>query len=552
MAKDINQITHNLIEICDKLSIRYAVLAPGSRSAPLALAFIRKENIKHFVVSDERSAAYMALGIARKTGETVALVCTSGTATLNFAPAIAEAYNQGIPLLVLTADRPVEWVNQGENQTINQENIYEPNIRKSYRLNISYPDIDAEKEAYRLLSEAIHKCKFPFPGPVHVNIPLREPLYENYKEASIPDYKLIRQENAVIDLSKNRYKELFQQLVTPKKVMILAGMLAPDTKLRRTLNKLFTLTDLVFVRDITANLSDFERAITFPEQIIKDADENLLKKLQPELLITFGNYIISKELRQFIRNYPPKYHWHIGIHSSFIDTYQSLTRVLPVAPASFFSNLLREVKVFEKRSYSGYYRLWEKANSKAIQTVAQKCEQDSELGYYKKIVNAIPKNAVLHIGNSSSIRFANELSLFENKNAKNIEVFSNRGSSGIDGSLSTAVGSSIVSDKLHFVIIGDQSLMYDRNALWNKYIKPNLKIILINNKGGQIFSRMEGPASQNELDEYFVNHVETDFKILANQHKLNYSKATHLETFDKVFKKFVKENGAACVLEIDI
>ncbi|MBT7993375.1 MAG: 2-succinyl-5-enolpyruvyl-6-hydroxy-3-cyclohexene-1-carboxylic-acid synthase, partial [Bacteroidetes bacterium] len=113
-------------------------------------------------------------------------------------------------------------------------------------------------------------------------------------------------------------------------------------------------------------------------------------------------------------------------------------------------------------------------------------------------------------------------------------------------------GSSIVSDKLHFVIIGDQSLMYDRNALWNKYIKPNLKIILINNKGGQIFSRMEGPASQNELDEYFVNHVETDFKILANQHKLNYSKATHLETFDKVFKKFVKENGAACVLEIDI
>ncbi|MBT7041862.1 MAG: 2-succinyl-5-enolpyruvyl-6-hydroxy-3-cyclohexene-1-carboxylate synthase, partial [Bacteroidetes bacterium] len=107
MAKDINQITHNLIEICDKLSIRYAVLAPGSRSAPLALAFIRKENIKHFVVNDERSAAYMALGIARKTGETVALVCTSGTATLNFAPAIAEAYNQGIPLLVLTADRPV-------------------------------------------------------------------------------------------------------------------------------------------------------------------------------------------------------------------------------------------------------------------------------------------------------------------------------------------------------------------------------------------------------------------------------------------------------------
>nr|MBC8343174.1 2-succinyl-5-enolpyruvyl-6-hydroxy-3-cyclohexene-1-carboxylic-acid synthase [Bacteroidota bacterium] len=179
MGKNINLITKNIVNICEKLSIQYAVLSPGSRSAPLALAIIRNKNIKHFVINDERSAAYTALGIAKRTNQTVVLVCTSGTAALNYSPAIAEANNQCIPLLVLTADRPVEWIDQGENQSIRQENLFEPNVRASYQINISYPDLEAEKEGSRIISEAIHKCKFPYPGPIHVNIPLREPLYED-------------------------------------------------------------------------------------------------------------------------------------------------------------------------------------------------------------------------------------------------------------------------------------------------------------------------------------------------------------------------------------
>jgi 2-succinyl-5-enolpyruvyl-6-hydroxy-3-cyclohexene-1-carboxylate synthase len=552
MSKSTNQIIKNLVNICSDLGIQNVVLAPGSRSAPVALAFMRKKSIQHYVINDERSAAYMALGMARKTKQTVALVCTSGTASLNFAPAIAEAFNLCIPLLVLTADRPIEWVGQGENQTIIQEKIFEPNIRMSYRINISYQDENAEKEAYRVFSEAIQKAAFPFPGPVHVNIPLKEPEYNNIQKSSRKDYKLIRQERVEMDVSTKRYKELFQQMVAPKKIMILAGMQSPDNKLRRTLNKLFSLTDLVFIRDITANLSDFERAVTFPEQIITDANENGLKKLQADLLITFGNYIISKKLRQFIRDYPPRYHWHIGLNDSFIDTYQSLTRVIPVQPAQFFSQLLRSVKIFEKRSFSGYYRYWENENLKAISKMEVKCEQNPELKYLKHILNALTRNSILHIGNSSAIRLANEISLFENKNAKNIEVYSNRGTSGIDGCLSTAIGSSLVSDKTHFIIIGDQSLIYDQNALWNNYLPPNLKIILLNNKGGKIFSHMQGPSSQKELKEYFVNHVETDFELLSTQRKLAYFKSSSPNNFEKTFKKFIKENDTACLLELDL
>lgn len=552
MGKNINLITKNIVNICEKLSIQYAVLSPGSRSAPLALAIIRNKNIKHFVINDERSAAYTALGIAKRTNQTVVLVCTSGTAALNYSPAIAEANNQCIPLLVLTADRPVEWIDQGENQSIRQENLFEPNVRASYRINISYPDLEAEKEGYRIISEAIHKCKFPYPGPIHVNIPLREPLYEDIQSRSKPDFKLIRQEFTEAELTRKRYKELFQQLVTPNKIMVLAGMLNPDLKLRKTLDKLFSLTDLVFIRDITANLHDFERAITYPEQVIDSADENSLKKLQPQLLITFGNYVISKKLRNFLRAYPPSYHWHIGSAANFIDTYQSLTRVIPVSPVQFFSKLLQQVKVFEKRSYSGYYRYWDLGNKKAFSEVIQKRKKEAEFNILATILNKIPKNATIHLGNSSIIRQANEISLVDNKYAKHIDVYSNRGTSGIDGCLSTCVGSSLVNDQLHFIIIGDQSLLYDRNALWNKYLKANLKIILIHNKGGQIFSRMEGPARQKELDEYFVNYVETNFKLLADQHKLKYFKTAGIESFDKIFKKFLKENGLPCLLEIEI
>ncbi|MFC2114480.1 2-succinyl-5-enolpyruvyl-6-hydroxy-3-cyclohexene-1-carboxylic-acid synthase [Bacteroidota bacterium] len=551
MTDSIYSLTKNLVSICETLGITHIVISPGSRPAPLALEFIRNKKIQHFVINDERSAAYMALGMAIQLKKPVALLCTSGTAALNYAPAVAEAFNQQIPLLVLTADRPSEWIGQGENQTIIQHKLFEPNILASYQLQTSYGSIEVINEAYRIFSEAIHKCNFPVKGPVHINIPIKEPLYQQEKAGFIP-LKLVRQEEVELQLSPRRLKELFQQLVTPRKVMVLAGIHQPNPKLRRVLNKLFSLTDIVFIRDITSNLADIDRAVAYPELVISTSDEKTLQKLKPDLLITFGNYVISKKIREFLRAYPPKYHWHIGIDKGFVDTYQALTRVIPVKSNYFFSSLLRAVKVFEKRSFSGFYRLWIKADEKAVQLMQEKISTDLELQFVDRILRKLPKNSIIQLGNSSPVRLANELSLQSNKHAKSIAVFSNRGTSGIDGSLSSCVGSSLISDQLHFILIGDQSLMYDRNALWNSYIGSNLKIILLNNKGGGIFRRMEGPASQKELEEYFVNYVETDFKNMSTQHGLAYFECDEIEKFDLVYKAFVKESASSALLEIKL
>ncbi len=551
-AEILYQTIHNITDICYKKDVLFAVLSPGSRSAPLALSFIRNKNIKHFIINDERSAGYFALGLAQQTKKTVVLVCTSGTAALNYAPAVAEAYFQKIPLLIFTADRPPESIEQQGNQTIHQYKLYEPNVLKSFQLNISYNDKNAEDEAYRIVSESINISQYPQKGAVHINVPMREPLYLK----SIP--QLQDQNPKVIDLLKpdlkiprTTQKELIENLITHKKILVVAGLFEYNTTFRKIIDKLLSLTDICFIRDITSNIPDLKHAIIHHEELLNNFKGDFLD-IKPDLLITFGGQIVSKPLRIFLQENKVKEHWHIDAAAKSPDTFQSITKTIAIYPEEFFKILLKNIKIFKTKSFQGFYKKWEKLDDIAFKNVEQKISSDDELYFISEILKKIPKNSILQLGNGSIVRQASYLSFIKNKFAKSIEVYSNRGTSGIDGCLSTAIGSAVSTDKIVTLIIGDLSLLYDRNAFWNKYLPKNLKVIVINNHGGGIFRKMQGPQSQPELDKYFTTPHKLSIKKITEQYEIEYFKCTMPSKIKKSLSDFYNYNKKTTVLEIDI
>ena len=549
------RILNNITGILVKLGVSHAVLCPGSRSAPLALSILRNGNIKSFIINDERSAGYIALGIAQQTRKTVALVSTSGTAAVNFAPAVAEAFFQEIPLLVLTADRPVETIGQNENQAIFQKNLYSPNVLKSFQFNILYNDYESEQAAYRIVSEAINTSLYPQMGPVHINVPLREPLYLVQKFKFMDEgKKIIELVNIEHTIQSETQKQLVKELSSFNKIMIVAGLYPPARKLERNLNKFLSFTDVVFIPDIISNLNGIERSIKHQEVIIKKMTDQQIDELKPDLLITFGGQIVSNIFKSYIRGVAPKDHWHIDFSGRTIDSFSTLTKILPIDPEYFFKLLLKNIGYFKTKTYQGYFKKWESLDIQAKQQIINSLSDinKAELFYVGKIVSHLPKNSMVQLGNSLPVRYFNNLRNTDNPHYKTITFFSNRGTSGIDGSLSTAVGSALTTGRVVTLVSGDLSFFYDRNGLWNNYIPPNLKVIVLNNHGGQIFGKIPGCKDQPELNDYFITHQLLNIKETVNQHKLNYLYCNHPDQVAKCLSDLYSLNDKTTVLEFDI
>lgn len=553
-AKKLYQIINQIVQICVFKGVKYAVLSPGSRSAPLALSFIRNKNIKPIIINDERSAAYVALGIAQLTSESVVLVCTSGTAALNYTPAVAEAFFQKIPLIVFTADRPPEWIGQGENQTIYQSGIYQPNIIADKQINIFYNDENAEYDAYRTVNELINKSMFPVKGPVHINVPMREPIYYhngldvNYP--SPPDIKVVYSE-PVLTLDIKR--DLLTELKKYRKILIIAGTYQPDLDLKLTINEMLLKSDIVFIPDITSNMQGISKSILQADLLLNMDNENDLEYFQPSLLISFGGAMVSKSLRQFLRDYKPKEHWHINQAANAPDTFLALTKVIQTSPLQFFRFMLENVSALKDVFSNKYYEKWKEENELAadgIQTTLQK-EQNNELYAVSRIIKYLPKDSILQLGNSMPVRLVSTITMKSNPYSDYIKVFSNRGTSGIDGCLSTAIGTALATNETVTIILGDQSFFYDRNALWNKNLPANIKIVVLNNHGGGIFKTVKGPLQQPEFNEYFIagQPITTENTVL--QHNLHYFYCEDLKKIDGFIEELYLKTDKAVVLEID-
>jgi 2-succinyl-5-enolpyruvyl-6-hydroxy-3-cyclohexene-1-carboxylate synthase len=528
---------NRLVALCAAHGINKAVISPGSRNAPLTIAFNQHPDIDCYSISDERSAGFIALGMAQSLEQTVVLICTSGSAALNYSPAISEAFYQGIPVLVITADRPIEMIDQMEGQSIRQYNIFSNYIKSSYQfLQEAEEEIDLSYNE-RISNEAIINTTISKPGPVHINIPLREPLY-NIEENSFPKTKPIftyQPENYCLSLPE-RHIEIWKNST---KKMILVGQLTNNPKLESVLNEISKHEDVIILTERTSNVHG-ENFIPCVDRVLATMISN--KEFQPDMLITIGQDIVSKRIKAFLRDAKPANHWHIANHSKITDTYFSLTEHIILSPTSFLNEL-----VSLKQDNSDYRTIWKSSYTGSILKHEKylSCAPYSDLLVWDKIINKVPDNTELHLANSTAIRYAQ---LFENR--KDILYRCNRGTSGIDGSGSTALGASLVNNKNTLLISGDISFLYDSNVFWNSYLHPGFKVIVINNNGGGIFKFIDGPTKSKETIEFFTTPHNTNIEKLAEAYGVLYKNATELDSIEEKLDAFFAIKEGAAIFEI--
>lgn len=517
------------------------ILSPGSRCAPLTLAFARHPQIHVRTVSDERSAAFIALGMAQQLGQPVALVCTSGSAALNYFPAVAEAFFQQIPLLILTADRPSEWIDQYDGQTIFQPDVYGKHVKGSFQLPDSATFSDQIWHSSRIANEAINLAmQFPA-GPVHINIPLREPFYpEKDEEMVFPEkprvFKLLKSKTQPTDESLLKLKN---RLDTVQKILIVPGQQRPDPQLQILLDQLGKNQKAVIITDTICNLQS-DQTISLHDHWL--GNEELSKDLKPELIISFGKSVISKSLKLFLRKTQAS-HWHIQPDGNAKDTYQRLTRNIPASPTFFFTWLSQNLGVQNPAFYEKWHSL-EKSVSENLLRILEK-ESFGEYPALACCLHKIPSVSKIHVANSMAVRYLNLLG------KRSQEIICNRGTSGIDGSNSTAVGCTFTTKEIVTLITGDMAFFYDRNAFWHNYAMPNLRIILLNNHAGGIFRLIDGPKNQPELEEYFETKQNLSAQHLATEFGFFYSKVVNQEELEASLQDFYEDSLHPKILEIE-
>ncbi len=530
-----------LIDICWAKGMEYVIVSPGSRNAPLSISFAKDDRIKSLVIVDERSAGYFALGIAQQTRKPVGLVCTSGTALLNYGPAVAEAFYQRLPLVVISADRPVEWIGQDDSQALPQVGVFSQFVKASYQLPLDANNQDECWYLNRMVNEALSKAQSGRLGPVHINFPLREPLY-GVKTYPNSMERVIGKINSVDELSSNTIESIADIINSNQKIIIIAGLLHQQIELNELLAELAQNKNVVILTESVSNLHNKEFLPCLDRVICSIKDEEI-DNFKPDLLINFGGPLVSKMIKTFLRDNKPTEHWFIGKEDHFIDTFKNLTSHIDVSPLAFFKQLLPLIKPSDS-SFSEQWKFRDAAVSEIHADYLKDIEW-TDLKAFEQILKAIPEGGNLQLANSSVVRYAQ---LF--KTSGTLTYNSNRGTSGIDGCTSTAAGAALVNGKTTTLITGDISFFYDSNALWNKYLQLNFKIILINNGGGGIFRFISGPSGVEELEEYFETVQDYKADKLAETFGLDYFYADNEEEVNNVLPDFYAANTRAAVLEI--
>ena len=553
----------NLAELLYQKNILNVVICPGSRSAPLTLAVARHPKLHVRVMADERSAGFVALGMAHQRDQPVAIICTSGSAVYNLGPAVAEAFFQQVPLLLLTADRPHEWLHQQDGQTIDQAGIFGPHVKRSYDLPADYTHPDARWFIERSVNEAINLSRMDPAGPVHINVPLREPLYPAEGETfSYGPVRTIDPLPVQTVLPPETWHALLTEWDNSPRILIAVGQLPYRPELLTVLKKISDEWRVPVLGEITANLSHNDLFITHTDTTLAGISAEKANELRPDLLITLGNGFLGRNLKTFFRNYPAPRHWHIQPNGSRIhDSFQSLTTLIPAEPLACLE------KLFADRDYqqfltgddeddldtesSQFVNAWQTADRQAAQRVSQTISEPNapltDWSGIQAVLDNLPTGSVLHLANSMPVRYANLCGLNEQQQ---IEVSANRGVSGIDGCLSTTVGAALMTDQIVTLLIGDMAFFYDRNALWSAPVPNNLRIVLLNNDGGHIFRMIDGPSRQPELETYFETPHGYTAKNTAADARIDYQAGDSLETLLSLLPDFFRAGATAKLLEL--
>ena len=529
------ELAQQIVEYCCAYKIEHVIISPGSRNAPLTIGFTNHPKIKTYSIVDERCAAFFALGIAQQTQKPAVIVCTSGSALLNYYPAIAEAYYSDIPLIVISADRPKHLIDIGDGQTIRQENVF--HNHSLYNANLSEKEINRDENS-QMISTAISTAIIKN-GPVHINAPFDEPLYNTTDHLFLNDYTVKKENFEKVDFNDN-LEEFTSIWNTSKKKLIIIGSHFPNINLQDQLAELAEDESVLIFTETTSNMHH-PKFINSIDKFIFPLNENDYNSLQSEILITLGGMVVSKKIKQFLRIHQPQHHWHIDGKNA-LDTFHCLSKHFITSPNQFFDKFLKTVKNIKSDYQDNWLEIKRLRNDRHRQFL--KAAEFSDLTVFKILLDSIPNHCQLQLGNSSVIRYSQ---LFDVN--PTLDVFCNRGTSGIDGSTSTAIGAAHIAEQQTIFITGDISFFYDSNALWNNFIGNDFRIIIINNGGGGIFKFIPGPSNTKVLD-YFETPHNLTARQLSEMFNFKYYVATNDDELIEQIKSFYQIENKPKLLEI--
>ena len=532
--------------------VKDVVCSPGSRNTPLILAIAARGELHHHIVVDERAAAFMALGMAVVSRRPVALVCTSGTALLDYAPAIAEAFYQGVPLIVVSADRPDQWIDQDDSQTIRQYGALSNFVKKSYDLPaISAPDEEMRWYANRVVNDAMIEALSSRRGPVHINVRLAPPL------GSMEDTPRVHQRTIRMlqgDTSLNRESmNALARIVAEKRVMIVAGFMPPSSRLNRALNVFAEMDGIVVLAETLSNLHLPARCFCVDTLLARNP-ETYLSENAPELVISFGGALVSRKVKEFLRGCRNLEHWTVGYHHTTVDCFKSLSMRIEADPEEFFVQLAGRVRKVSKEKgkketlLSDYKDFWDSAAVKALSQTAEfeKKVDWSDFKAYSIIMRNLPVSANLFLSNGTSVRYAQ---LFSSRLPH--ASYCNRGVSGIDGCSSTAIGcAKVYKGGLTVLLTGDMSFSYDIGALQLRDVPDTMRIIVVSNGGGGIFRFIPSTAGLPQREQFFCADPSININAIADAFGWRYYKADDSHSLEKILPDFLSENGGKRILEI--
>lgn len=509
--------------------VKHAVVCPGSRNAPIVHNLNECPNITCHPVTDERSAGFYALGMAQIIRHPVAVCVTSGTALLNLLPATAEAYYQHVPLVVISADRPVMWIDQKDGQTLPQLDALGRFVSKA----VSLPEPSTDDERWycnRLVNEALLCCQRHGGSPVHLNVPISEPLF-TFNVPVLPTERVIRLVAATEDEDCRRCLE--ERLIAARRPMIVVGQLTYEVAkiLRNTLQQL--KTEVVVLHECLS--------VGQPQQIdtvlqhIKDHESDYI----PDTIIYIGGTLVSKKIKQFLRRCTHADTWIVNSEGRLYDTFQNLQGVVEGNPVYLLQQLNASIQLMKQQGslnfQQDFYHRWQQSIQSAAVDFSNMNVPYSQLLAVRTLFQnlSFSSDYLLHAANSMSVRLVNHFA--------SDYVFCNRGINGIDGSLSTAAGCSLVTTQNVYCVIGDLSFFYDQNALWHS-LGGNFRVLLLNNGGGVIFQSLPGLKDSMAHQTLISAQHHTSAWGICQQNNVAYLSVHDEEELENNMNRFVNDN----------
>ncbi|MGY6648285.1 2-succinyl-5-enolpyruvyl-6-hydroxy-3-cyclohexene-1-carboxylic-acid synthase [Wenyingzhuangia sp. IMCC45574] len=532
-----NELAQVVIASCIANHLKAIVVSPGSRNAPLTIGFSQSSKMKTYSVVDERCAAFVALGMSQQTRMATGVLCTSGSALLNYYPAVTEAFYSHIPMVVISADRPKNKIDIGDGQTIRQEGVFKNHILFEANLKAEASEDYNRNLVYKAIQIANKER-----GPVHINVPFEEPLYDLVDELKEYPLELVDEPQVLKEeiVKEETLEEFAKVWNTATKKMVIVGVHQPDELLQTQIDHLVKDPSVLVLTETTSNINT-ENTINNIDQFLAGLTSKEKEQFKPDILLTIGGMVVSKRIKQYLREFQPKGHWAIHPQVGY-DTYFCLSHHFSISATLFFSQFFWMAKPIESSYQANGLKVRE--SRKIVHADYVKNAAYSDFKVFDAINKSLPKNRVLQMANSATIRYAQ---LFDIDNS--IKVFCNRGTSGIDGSTTTAIGYAMQTEEQVVMVTGDLSFLYDSNALWNKYIPNSFRVIIVNNNGGGIFKILPGPKKTEAL-EYFETPHGLTAEHLAKMYGFEYvASKSEIEVTNKL-KDFYKESHQPKILEV--